>query len=201
MATWPWPVALRASESPAPDHTGRAGRAFCSRTRGQQGMTAARRSPRRWAASPAQLLARQPPPAICVCFGCTRCAQRWQNHSPPRGGEGRGERRHLAHFQPRPCGAGLFEPPPCRAAARRWHGGVLASGCPRRKKLVGCFNLSWLEIFSQSLLLPFLKLICLLFVKEEESLDLYFLFCSAMKRVSSPLFPIPVAYLMPLLLY
>lgn len=91
MATWPWPVALRASESPAPDHTGRAGRAFCSRTRGQQGMTAARRSPRMWAASPAQLLARQPPPAICVCFGCTRCAQRWQNHSPPRGGEGREE--------------------------------------------------------------------------------------------------------------
>lgn len=55
--------------------------------------------------------------------------------------------------------------------------------------------------FQPKLAASFPEHICLLFVKEEGSLDLYFLFCSAMKRVSSPLFPIPVAYLMPLLIY
>lgn len=43
-------------------------------TRGQWGMMTMRRSQRRWAASSVQLLAAEPAPGICVCFGCMRCA-------------------------------------------------------------------------------------------------------------------------------
>lgn len=90
-----------------------------------------RRSQRRWAASSVQLLAAEPAPGICVCFGCMRCAGMAILQCSERK-EGRKER--ACEFPNMTLCLGHVEP--CRAVPGMGRCRVLAGGGPS-------LNISW----------------------------------------------------------
>lgn len=104
-----------------------------ARTRGQWGMMTMRRSQRRWAASSVQLLAAEPAPGICVCFGCMRCAGMAILQCSERK-EGRKER--ACEFPNMTLCLGHVEP--CRAVPGMGRCRVLAWGGSLIEHLMGC---------------------------------------------------------------